>query len=143
MKGKCVCGQVEFEISGNLPNLYQCHCSLCKKATGTAACLAVVVGVNNIKWLKGQDNITSFTKENGFRTDFCSTCGSPVPNKMNLGEYLWIPAGVLEGSMDGKIAAHIFSESMASWEDEAENCKSYQNAPEDVHAFMESLSNKN
>ncbi|WP_458358993.1 GFA family protein, partial [Vibrio parahaemolyticus] len=29
MKGNCLCGEVSFELSGELPPIYQCHCSLC------------------------------------------------------------------------------------------------------------------
>ena len=30
MQGKCLCGGVRFTLSGEIPNLYQCHCSLCR-----------------------------------------------------------------------------------------------------------------
>jgi len=29
MRGKCLCGAIRFELNGVIPNLYQCHCSLC------------------------------------------------------------------------------------------------------------------
>ena len=142
MKGKCLCGRVEFILNGNLPNLYQCHCSLCKKTTGTSSCSAIVIDANKIEWVKGKENINSFTKKNGFRTDFCKTCGSPVPNKMNVGNYIWVPAGILENPIKGRVTAHIFTESKASWEEDSRNCSDYVSAPEDIHAFMKSLSNE-
>lgn len=142
MKGKCLCGQVEFQLKGELPNLYQCHCTLCKKATGSSSCSAVVIDEHNIEWLNGSENINSYTNENGFRTDFCKTCGSPVPNKMNIGPYVWVPAGLLESPVGGKVAAHIFMESKASWEEEAEHAHHYEKGPEDVHAFMKALFNE-
>ena len=142
MKGKCLCGQIEFKVTGDLPNLYQCHCGLCKKATGTAASSGLVVGLDNLEWISGTDQISSFTKENGFRTDFCSNCGSPVPNKMNVGEYMWIPAGVIEGSMDSKVGAHIFTANKASWEEEAPGCVALDNGPDNIDEFMSSLCNK-
>ncbi|MGL1066984.1 GFA family protein, partial [Vibrio vulnificus] len=30
LKGNCLCGEVSFELSGELPPIYQCHCSLCR-----------------------------------------------------------------------------------------------------------------
>jgi len=81
-------------------------------------------------------------RENGFRTDFCKTCGSPVPNKMNISNYVWVPAGILESPLKGRVAAHIFTESKAPWEEETENSSNYLSAPEDIHAFMKSLSNE-
>ncbi|WP_446685632.1 GFA family protein [Marinobacter arenosus] len=43
MKGECLCGNVKFEIEEEIRNLYQCHCSLCRKATGAAANAATFV----------------------------------------------------------------------------------------------------
>ncbi|PRY63410.1 hypothetical protein B0H98_1085 [Vreelandella songnenensis] len=43
MTGECLCGEVKFEIDGKLPNLYQCHCSLCRKTTGSTANAATFV----------------------------------------------------------------------------------------------------
>ncbi len=37
MHGQCLCGAVKFEILGPLPKLYQCHCSLCRKQSGSAS----------------------------------------------------------------------------------------------------------
>ena len=139
MKGKCLCGKVEFEVTGKLSNIYQCHCTLCQKATGTSSCSSLITDINNVKWLNGQEQIKSFTKENGFRTDFCSVCGSPVPNKMNIGEYMWIPAGILEGDIESKIASHIFTESKASWDTESNNCKLLLGGPENIEEFMSEL----
>ena len=79
MKGECLCGSVSFEIEGDLPNLYQCHCSLCRKATGSSANAATLVNEEHFRWLSGQSEIRSFQKPTGYRSDFCSVCGSPVP----------------------------------------------------------------
>lgn len=139
MKGKCLCGKIEVEVTGKISNLYQCHCTLCQKATGTSSCSSMITNINNVKWLNGQEKIKSFTKKNGFRTDFCSVCGSPVPNKMNIGEYMWIPAGILEGDVDRKIVSHIFTESKASWDKKSNNCKSHLGGPENIEEFMSEL----
>ncbi|KPJ91424.1 MAG: hypothetical protein AMJ53_11695 [Gammaproteobacteria bacterium SG8_11] len=139
MKGKCLCGSVEFEVVSESANLYQCHCSLCQKSSGSSCSSSVIVGINDVKWIRGNEKISSYTKENGFRTDFCSVCGSPVPNKMNIGPYICVPAGSLEGSIGGEIVAHIHTGSKASWERNAENCKTFTNTPEDLDDFIHSL----
>lgn len=43
VKGECLCAEVKFEVDGELPDLYQCHCSLCRKATGSTANAATFV----------------------------------------------------------------------------------------------------
>lgn len=139
MKGKCLCGAVEFEIIDKLPNLYQCHCSLCQKATGSSSCSSFIINIDSIKWISGENEISSYTKENGFRSDFCSACGSPAPNRMNIGDYMWIPAGLLEGSTNRAIAAHIHLNSRASWERNSEQNKNYPDGPDNVGEFMNQL----
>ena len=49
MIGKCLCGEVQFEILGDLPNLYQCHCSLCRKVSGSSSNSAMLIEAKNYK----------------------------------------------------------------------------------------------
>ena len=37
--------------------------------------------------------ISSFVKPSGFRSDFCKTCGAPVPNLLRKTSIYWVPAG--------------------------------------------------
>jgi hypothetical protein len=39
-KGSCLCGAVEYEISGALGPIVFCHCSRCRKANGAAYLLS-------------------------------------------------------------------------------------------------------
>lgn len=116
MIGKCLCGKIQFEISGEVPNLYQCHCSLCRKATGSSANIATFVDQEKYKWISGQDSVRSNIKETGFRSDFCTTCGSPVPNKLRDTDKYWIPAGLLEEAEDLKVVEHMYTNSKAQWD---------------------------
>ncbi|RPH66319.1 MAG: aldehyde-activating protein, partial [Hyphomicrobiales bacterium] len=34
--GSCLCGDVRFEIAGDFEKFYLCHCSRCRKDTGSA-----------------------------------------------------------------------------------------------------------
>lgn len=55
MRGKCLCGSIRFELSGVIPNLYQCHCSLCRKVTGSSANAALKVDLAQLNWSRGED----------------------------------------------------------------------------------------
>lgn len=130
MRGKCLCGKIEFEIVGTLSRLYQCHCSLCRKQGGTASNTAAIVAKEQFKWLTDQEQISSWVKDTGFRSDFCSNCGSPVPNPLRNTPYYWVPAGLLEGDNQLKIDAHLFVGSKASWDVIAPPGKQYETMPE-------------
>lgn len=118
MHGSCLCGAVEFEILGPLAKLYQCHCSLCRKQGGSASNTATVVRAENLRWLAGEELISSWVKESGFRSNFCSRCGSPLPNPLREKPFFWVPVGLLdEGPQPLEIVAQLYVGSKASWDD--------------------------
>ncbi len=129
MIGRCLCGAVEFEVFGVMPNLYQCHCSDCRKATGSSANAATFVSAEQFRWIRGEDKIVSFKKNSGYRNDFCSVCGSSVPNSLKDTNKVWVPAGLLEETNNLKIAVHLYMGSRASWEKTSQDSKEYDESP--------------
>ncbi|WP_242634365.1 GFA family protein [Marinobacter salicampi] len=140
VKGECLCGQIQFEIDGALPNLYQCHCSLCRKATGAAANAATFVDRENFRWVTGEILITSFQKPSGYRSDFCSACGSPVPNQLRGSELMWVPAGLLQGELTAEVAVHLHLSSSASWERDSDGCLRLEAGPENFESLQQAIS---
>ncbi|WP_370977936.1 GFA family protein [Agaribacterium sp. ZY112] len=128
MKGSCLCGDVKFELNLEEFKIYQCHCNLCRKQTGTASSCGGVVKEENFAWLGGQKSISKWQKESGFTSHFCSNCGSSVPNKFRGKPYYWVPAGALES---GRIvtAVNIFVEEKAAWSNVNSDQGAYEGRP--------------
>lgn len=139
MKGECLCGTVSFEVVGELPNFYQCHCSMCRKVTGSNANTATFVSQDDFRWLSGQERITSFQKPTGYRSDFCGICGSPVPNLLRSTNLVWVPAGLLSGNTESEIAVHLHVDSSAVWERDGVGCIRYAAAPDTLEGLNQSL----
>lgn len=116
MEGQCLCGTVSFEIEGPLPNLYQCHCSICRKLSGSSSDTATFLNREQFKWRSGLDVIQSYRMESGYRSDFCQKCGSSVPHLMDNQEQYWIPAGLLDESGNEKVVAHLYVSRKAIWD---------------------------
>ncbi len=116
MLGHCLCGQVEFEIVGESFKLYQCHCSLCRRQGGSLSNAATIGPNEKFRWLAGAEFISSWMRESGFRSDFCSICGSPVPNPLRNLPYIWVPTGLLEDNGDLQIVAQLCVAYKASWD---------------------------
>ena len=116
MVGSCLCVEIQFRLARNPLGLYQCHCSLCRKQSGAPASAATLVHKDHFSWQKGKELIHSYIKSTGFRSDFCSKCGAPVPNIVGKGQYMWVPAGALNTSEKFEIVAHLFMESKVAWE---------------------------
>ena len=141
MKGSCLCGSIEFSISATSNNIYQCHCSLCRKQGGSASNSGMVIPLSHLVWIKGESHIKSWVKDSGFRSDFCSNCGSPVPNQLRGLDYYWIPVGSLE---DGpfNIVANLYTDSKATWGVVAPTGKRFKTMPE-IEEFIDLLRRTN
>lgn len=82
MNGSCLCGDIQFEVKGVKPSLYQCHCSVCRKSTGSSSNTAAIVNETEFNWIKKASDIQEFNLDSGYSVNFCGRCGSPVPNKL-------------------------------------------------------------
>ncbi len=46
--GECNCGAVQFEIAADLSGVFVCHCSICRRSTGSNGIAVVVVSKRTI-----------------------------------------------------------------------------------------------
>lgn len=116
IRGQCLCGDVAFEISRPLPHFYQCHCSLCRKLSGSASDTATFLNKEQLAWVQGEDCIRRYQTATGYRSEFCGNCGSTVPALMDNGCQYWIPAGLLTDTHDSRVVSHLFVDSKAHWD---------------------------
>ncbi|MBT7953253.1 MAG: GFA family protein [Gammaproteobacteria bacterium] len=138
MIGKCLCGEIEFEIEGTIPNLFQCHCSLCRKQGGVASNAGTIVHESKFSWKSGANKVAYYKKDTGFSSNFCSSCGSPVPNQLGDTNKIWIPAGLLEGDEGQQIVAHIYTKSKAGWDNIPDSGQHFDEMP-DIETFYNML----
>ena len=68
------------------------------------------------QWLRGEELVASHTKEGGYRLDFCSRCGSPVPNKFRGFPLYSVPVGSIDGDPDISVAVQLHLTSRAKWD---------------------------
>jgi hypothetical protein len=94
-RGSCICGEVAFEVAGPFDVFLNCHCSRCRKATGTAHSCEVIVKASAFRWLRGEASVERFDlpQARSFATAFCKICGSPMPHLTRSGREAIIPAG--------------------------------------------------
>ncbi|MCZ6617560.1 MAG: GFA family protein [Gammaproteobacteria bacterium] len=59
--------------------MVNCHCSICRKASGAAYATIAFARAEDFRWRKGEDLIGRYeTPANGSRS-FCTKCGSKLP----------------------------------------------------------------
>lgn len=108
--GSCLCGEVRFNISGDLSQMTHCHCSMCRKLHGSL--FATMMRAEQLTYSQGEDYIGTHVASSELTRTFCKQCGSPLPEKSTNDGY-YIPAGLLDDDPGIRPEAHIFTESKA------------------------------
>lgn len=128
--GECLCGACRYIIKGTKPKaMYLCHCSRCRKETGTVHGANVFFDGARLSWEKGEDYITYFKLE-GTRKEraFCKICASPLPRQTGECNVI-LPAGTLDEDTVLEPTAHIYYASRSSWEDKVMDLKRFDELP--------------
>lgn len=120
IRGSCLCGGVAFEIARAAGPFELCHCTRCRKASGSAFVAGLGVKREHFRLVQGRELIKSYeapirTAPPAYRACFCSSCGSPVPDALSELPWLEVPAGALDDDPELRPDKHIFVEHKAPW----------------------------
>ena len=131
LDGSCLCGAVRYRVRGPFMRFVHCHCSRCRKATGSAHATNLIAEAENLEWIAGQDHTQRFDlpSAKSFATTVCRTCGSPVPRLSRDGQRSVIPAGSLDSTPSIQPTARIFWESRTPWSCEGDELHRFPEGP--------------
>lgn len=117
-RGECNCRAVAFEIDSDLSDVFVCHCSICRRFTGSSGIAVVVVASDAFRWIRGSIQITAWKKPNAdWHSYFCRVCGSALPGA-NDESRMFVPAGLItEGGERLTVAHHVWVNSKADWDE--------------------------
>jgi hypothetical protein len=129
LRGACNCGAIAFEIDSDVPGIIVCHCSICRRSTGSNGIAVVVIDKDAFRWTRGEDNVSTWRKPNAdWQTWFCRTCGSPVPGE-NDASRRFVPAGLISEGGDGlRVTHHIWVDSKADWDEIGDSGRQHRRA---------------
>jgi hypothetical protein len=115
--GSCLCGGVAFAVKLPFERFVHCHCSRCRKATGTAHATNAAVKADALEWLRGQELIVRYDlpTARSFATSFCRQCGSPLPHLTRSGREAILPAGSFDDDLASGPQRHAFWDSRVNW----------------------------
>ena len=127
-KGSCSCGCASYKIEGNLQDAASCHCSMCRKASGSSASSFAVFKSGGFSWLSGEEQLSHYKSSEDMGTYFCSVCGSPLAGTYR-GQIGWVALGCVDGDPGLKVEKHIFMGSKAPWETGPNEALQYDEFP--------------
>lgn len=113
--GSCLCGAVKYEIRGDIGPGYYCHCSRCRKASGTVFASNAVVALDDFVVTSGSETLKTFVADTGLHRSFCGNCGSPIISRREGVAQVRVRLGTLDTLLEQGPQAHIYVGSKAEW----------------------------
>src|SRR5262249_24261837 len=115
--GSCLCGRVRYEIDGELGAFGYCHCTSCRKASGSAHAANAPVDRERFTVVPGADVVREFEASPGKLRAFCSACGSPIYAYLIAArDVLRIRLGSLDTPLHDRPRALTWVSDKATWE---------------------------
>jgi len=127
--GGCLCGGVRFEIEQPFIRASHCHCSRCRKHSGTAVCTQGRVRREQFRLLKGEGLLRVYGRGEGAVKVFCSVCGSSLfGGTWPEGPQVSIRLGALDDDPGIGPQFHTFVGSKAPWDEITDDLPQYEGA---------------
>jgi hypothetical protein len=119
LTGSCLCGGVRFEITEPFLHSNHCHCSRCRKHSGTFGLTHARVRREGFRLLSGEKLIRVWRPhDDGAVKAFCSVCGSSLFGRTwPEGPEISVRLGALDGDPGIRPEFHTFVDSRAPWDE--------------------------
>ena len=117
VSGGCLCGRVRYEVTGPFLRAGHCHCSRCRRHSGTAVCTQGRVLREHFRLLSGAEQIRTYRPNGGAVKVFCTACGSSLfGGTWPDGPEISIRLGTVDGDPRIRPQFHTFVGSRAPWD---------------------------
>lgn len=116
--GSCLCGSVTFEYTGDVGAAAYCHCTDCRKTTGSAFNISIGLDTDQFKITKGTAKAFTKTADSGqsITRHFCGDCGAPLYTSSPAHrDKVYIKAGALDDPSAVRPAYQSWTRSRVSW----------------------------
>lgn len=126
IKGQCECGEVRFEVDGDIKDFSHCHCSQCRRLHGAAYATFAGVLRDQFRFVTGESRITRYASSEKNTRWFCSICGSTIGvDSKPYPETIYLSMSAVEGNPGRPEGYHIYVGSKAPWHEITDNLKQY------------------
>jgi hypothetical protein len=114
LTGQCRCRAVTYEVADEFAYALNCHCSNCRRATGSAFKSLAGIAIDKIRIADGTDNLMLVGSET-VPYVHCGKCGSLLYAVVFGGARAHVTMGTLVDTPSIRPTHHIFVGSKAPW----------------------------
>jgi hypothetical protein len=114
LRGRCLCGAVRYEVEDAFEYAVNCHCSQCRRTTGSAFKPLAGIRAGKLRLIAGADRLLVFGKPTAGDIR-CAACGALLYSIVRDAQYAHVAMGTLEDAPGIRPTKHIFVGSKAPW----------------------------
>lgn len=114
LRGKCLCGAVQYAVADAFTYALNCHCSNCRRATGAAFKRFAGIARAALTVTEGGDRLLIYGADANHDAH-CARCGSMLYSLVRDAAYVHVTLGTLVDPPTIRPSAHIFVGSKAPW----------------------------
>ena len=127
LRGECLCRMVAYEVADAFEYALNCHCSNCRRATGSAFKPFAGIARDRLKLVRGDHDLLIHGKASGTSPHdvHCKRCGSLLWSVVREGAFVHVAMGTLVDLPSIRPNAHIFAGSRAPWHEITDDLPQY------------------
>ncbi|MGY4197437.1 hypothetical protein ACVIM9_006778 [Bradyrhizobium sp. USDA 4520] len=125
LTGECFCRDVRYEVADAFAYALNCHCSNCRRTTGSAFKPFAGIARDKFTVVSGADELLIYGDELTHDAH-CGRCGSLLYSQVRGGAYVHVAMGTLLDAPAIRPTAHIFVGSKAPWYAISDDLPQYQ-----------------
>lgn len=114
LSGGCLCGRVAYRVEDAFGYALMCHCSQCRRATGSAFKAFAGIERSRLVLTQGADGLLVYGDARTHDAR-CRACGSLLYSVVREGAFVHLTLGTLAEAPSIRPSAHIFVGSKAPW----------------------------
>lgn len=129
LAGQCYCGDVRYQVADAFLYAANCHCSQCRRTTGSAFKPFAGIEREKLDVIQGGDGLLIMGEADGHDAH-CARCGSLLYSVVRDGAFVHVAMGTLVDEPSIRPNKHIFVGSKAPWYDITGDLPQYREFPD-------------
>ena len=126
LSGSCLCGAVRYAVADEFKYAVNCHCSDCRRATGSAFKPFAGIERAKLSLTQGETQVLIYGDAAANHDVRCKVCGSLLYSVVNAGASVHVTLGTLVDAPKIRPTAHIFVGDKAPWFEITDNLPQYE-----------------
>ena len=129
LMGQCYCGAVRYQVQDAFVYAANCHCSQCRRTTGSAFKPFAGIQREKLRVVQGAGGLLIVGEPEGHDAH-CAACGSLLYSVVREGAFVHVAMGTLVDAPAIRPSKHIFVGSKAPWFEITDDLPQYREFPE-------------